>query len=207
MNRPRALPRPEQRLIPAQCSTHQRIEHLEDAPAFLLFELERLRRTHASSATLVAVARGLLELCDGGLELVEKVTGQTALEERFLVDRGRLRHTLGARQERRPRHAFVIIAVATDERTPMAVAPFAIGATVFAGALVTGPLTGGSFNPARSLGPALVGGIWTNHWLYWCAPIVGMVIAMHLYEKLRGGEQPTTKQRIPLGVEGPIEAR
>jgi glycerol uptake facilitator-like aquaporin len=43
---------------------------------------------------------------------------------------------------------FVIMAVATDHRTPTSVAPFAIGATVGAGALVTGPLTGGSFNPA-----------------------------------------------------------
>lgn len=47
---------------------------------------------------------------------------------------------------------LVIMGVATDARTPAAVAPFAIGATVFAGALVTGPLTGGSFNPARTLG-------------------------------------------------------
>jgi len=58
---------------------------------------------------------------------------------------------------------LVIMSVATDARTPPAVAPFAIGATVFAGALVTGPLTGGSFNPARTLGPALVGGVWTSH--------------------------------------------
>jgi aquaporin NIP len=47
--------------------------------------------------------------------------------------------------------AFVIMGVATDDGSPPAVAPFAIGATVGAGALVTGPLTGGSFNPARSL--------------------------------------------------------
>jgi MIP family channel proteins len=85
--------------------------------------------------------------------------------------------------------AFVIISVATDERTPAGVAPFAIGATVFAGALVTGPLTGGSFNPARSLGPALLSRTWTAHWLYWLAPIVGMVLAMRFYEMLRG-EQP-----------------
>ena len=102
--------------------------------------------------------------------------------------------------------AFVIIAVATDERTPTAVSPFAIGATVFAGALVTGPLTGGSFNPARSLGPAVVGGIWTNHWVYWCAPIIGMIVAMRLYEMLRGVDKPMAKDEVALGVEGTIES-
>lgn len=100
---------------------------------------------------------------------------------------------------------FVIMGVATDRRTPEAVAPFAIGATVFAGALVTGPLTGGSFNPARSLGPAVASGNWTAHWLYWVAPIAGMMVAMRAYEFLRpasaGDAEPA---RAPLGVEGPM---
>jgi aquaporin Z len=99
--------------------------------------------------------------------------------------------------------AFVIMGVATDDRTPPAVAPFAIGATVFAGALVTGPLTGGSFNPARSLGPAVASGIWTAHWLYWLAPILGMVGAMRLYEFLRGSETVAAPGEL-TGTEGPI---
>ena len=93
--------------------------------------------------------------------------------------------------------------VATDERTPAAVAPFAIGTTVFAGALVTGPLTGGSFNPARTLGPAIVGNIWTGHWLYWAAPILGAVLGMRLYDALRMPAAPATPP-IPTGTEGPI---
>ena len=60
-----------------------------------------------------------------------------------------------------------------------------LGATIFAGALVTGPLTGGSFNPARSLGPAVIGGIWTAHGMYWVAPILGMLRGMRAYELLR----------------------
>ena len=100
---------------------------------------------------------------------------------------------------------FVIISVATDARTPPSVAPFAIGATVFAGALVTGPLTGGSFNPARSLGPAVVGGIWTAHWLYWAAPILGMIVSMRAYEVIRGTSAPSVSAEAPLGVEGPLE--
>ncbi len=102
---------------------------------------------------------------------------------------------------------FVIMAVATDDRTPPAVAPFAIGATVFAGALVTGPLTGGSFNPARTLGPAMVGGIWTAHWLYWLAPTVGIVGAMHLYDLLRSARPPRVPRDVVTGVEGPVATR
>jgi MIP family channel proteins len=97
---------------------------------------------------------------------------------------------------------FVIMGVATDERSPTAVAPFAIGATVYAGALVTGPLTGGSFNPARTLGPALVGGVWEAHWLYWIAPIAGMALGMRAYDVLRAGGAPAESR--PLGTEGPI---
>lgn len=99
---------------------------------------------------------------------------------------------------------FVIMAVATDERTPTGVAPFVLGATVFAGALVTGPLTGGSFNPARTLGPAVAGGGREAHWLYWLAPMLGMVAAMHLYESLRGAGAPAVPRAAPLGTEGPI---
>ncbi|HEY5060905.1 MAG TPA: aquaporin [Gemmatimonadaceae bacterium] len=100
--------------------------------------------------------------------------------------------------------AFVIMGVATDHRAPAAIAPFAIGATVFAGALVTGPLTGGSFNPARSLGPAVASGVWTAHWLYWLAPILGMVAATRLYDLLRGVDLTASAMSGPLGTEGPI---
>lgn len=84
---------------------------------------------------------------------------------------------------------FVIMSVAVGEHVGDA-APFVLGATVFAGALVTGPLTGGSFNPARSLGPALVGSHWQAHWIYWLAPIAGMLIGMRLHDVLRPACSP-----------------
>lgn len=103
---------------------------------------------------------------------------------------------------------FVIMAVATDERVPAGVAPFALGVTVFAGALVTGPLTGGSFNPARSLGPAVAGGGWTAHWLYWVAPTLGMALGMRCYDRLRGASPTAAEAAVPqgatVGVEGPL---
>lgn len=104
---------------------------------------------------------------------------------------------------------FVIMGVATDRRVPGSVAPFALGLTVWLGALVAGPLTGASLNPARSLGPAVVGGAWTAHWLYWAAPITGMMIGMHLYEWLRSASPASTDAAVPAGVpigtEGPID--
>ena len=102
--------------------------------------------------------------------------------------------------------AFVIMGVATDDRAPAGVAPFALGATVFAGALVTGPLTGGSFNPARSLGPALAGAGWAAQWLYWAAPILGMIAAMRVYDLLRPASAVMVPTDVPFGVEGPIDA-
>jgi aquaporin NIP len=75
---------------------------------------------------------------------------------------------------------FTVMGV-SNGRMAQNMAPFAVGATIFLGALVTGPLTGGSFNPARSLGPAIVGNIWTAHWLYWIGPILGAAVGMRAY--------------------------
>lgn len=48
--------------------------------------------------------------------------------------------------------------------------------------IIAGPLTGASMNPARSLGPAIVTGIWTQHYIYWVGPLVSSVLAPLLYK-------------------------
>jgi MIP family channel proteins len=86
---------------------------------------------------------------------------------------------------------LVIIAVATDKRVAGAVPGLAIGLTVVFDVLIGGPVTGGSMNPARSLGPALFGShaALANYWVYVVGPALGAVIAARLYEAMRGGEQ------------------
>ena len=74
-----------------------------------------------------------------------------------------------------------IFAVAVDKRGPKNVYGFAIGLTVCLDILCAGPLTGASMNPARSFGPALVGGYWTDHLAYWLGPILGGLFAAFLY--------------------------
>lgn len=86
---------------------------------------------------------------------------------------------------------LVIIAVATDRRANGAVPGLAIGLTVVVDVLIGGPVTGGSMNPARSLGPALFAGgpALAHFWVYVAGPVIGAVIAARLYEAVRGGEQ------------------
>ena len=81
-----------------------------------------------------------------------------------------------------------IFAVAVDGRGPKNVYGFAIGLTVAADILIAGPLTGASMNPARSFGPALVGGHWTMHHVYWLGPILGGLVAAVLYQVVHLGK-------------------
>ncbi len=80
---------------------------------------------------------------------------------------------------------FVIMAVATDTRSNGAMAAIAIGTVVGLGAMFAGPISGASMNPARSFGPALVGGYFSAHWIYWIGPIAGSVFAAWIYDVIR----------------------
>ena len=78
---------------------------------------------------------------------------------------------------------FVVMAVATDDRAPAAIAPIAVGFALAVGVFIAGPVTGGSVNPVRSLGPMIVAGDLTSVWLYILGPIVGAVLAALLYDR------------------------
>ena len=42
------------------------------------------------------------------------------------------------------------------------------------------PVSGTSTNPARSLGPAVISGVWHGWWVYWAGPIAGALIGVLL---------------------------
>jgi MIP family channel proteins len=86
---------------------------------------------------------------------------------------------------------FVVFGTAVDKHAPK-VGGFAIGLTVTCGILAIGARTGGSMNPARSFGPAVVSGVFEAQIVYWVGPILGGIAAALLYDGLflRRGKEP-----------------
>ncbi|HXU78086.1 MAG TPA: MIP family channel protein [Methylomirabilota bacterium] len=75
---------------------------------------------------------------------------------------------------------FVVYGSAVDVRAPK-IGGLAIGLTVALDILFGGPFTGAAMNPARTFGPALVGGLWANHYVYWVGPLLGGALAGLVY--------------------------
>ena len=80
---------------------------------------------------------------------------------------------------------LVVCATAIDDRGAFSVVSgLPIGFVVLFDILAGGPLTGAAMNPARVFGPAVVGGYWANHWVYWVGPLAGGALAGLLYTSL-----------------------
>ena len=82
---------------------------------------------------------------------------------------------------------FVLVILASTKAVPR-VAPAAIALTLVAIHFAAVPLTGASVNPARSIGPAVVGGVGGSLWIYIVAPLVGGLGAWGLYRLFPAGE-------------------
>jgi glycerol uptake facilitator protein len=101
---------------------------------------------------------------------------------------------------------LVILAAVYSKKSFKEWAPLAIGTTLGFIVMVGGPLTGGSYNPARWFGPALVGNTWGDVWPYLVGPLVGSLLAaaVYLFVLEPGGKAPTEE---PEPVKPPTAAR
>jgi len=80
---------------------------------------------------------------------------------------------------------FVIINVATGSKEQGVVAGLAIGMTVMICALVGGPISGASMNPARSIGPAIANFDLQHLWIYICSPILGAAASIAAWKFIK----------------------
>jgi MIP family channel proteins len=100
---------------------------------------------------------------------------------------------------------LVILAAVFSKKSFKEWAPLAIGTTLGFLVMVGGPLTGGSFNPARWFGPALVANEWGSVWPYLLGPILGSLLAAAVFKfVLEKGGPPPTEPAEPVRKAPPV---
>jgi len=80
----------------------------------------------------------------------------------------------------------IILNTATGHRSIGHNAAIAVGSTVALLGLFASPISGASMNPARSLGPDIVGNDYTGWWVYVLGPVIGATIAVIVIGAVRG---------------------
>nr|XP_043630787.1 probable aquaporin NIP7-1 isoform X1 [Erigeron canadensis] len=83
---------------------------------------------------------------------------------------------------------FVLFLTASLVHAPPSVTQFSgfiVAVGIALGVLITGPISGGSMNPARSLGPAIVSYNFNDLWIYLTAPTLGATFGAFMLRLLK----------------------
>ncbi len=180
------------------------------------------------AVTLAAIVIKRIKPLDGTIYMLAQLSGGVLgalLTKGLLLDEGRATHYGAANVSGLLAGNFagsiveavgtfclvlVILAAVYSKKSSKDWAALAIGTTLGFIVMVGGPLTGGSFNPARWFGPALVGNDFGGVWPYLAGPIVGALLAAAVFRFVLepGGAAPTEPpERVkPAGEEARAEA-
>nr|GMD56956.1 aquaporin NIP2-1-like [Ipomoea batatas] len=86
---------------------------------------------------------------------------------------------------------FVTSAVATDTKAIGELAGIAVGSAVCITSIFAGPISGGSMNPARTIGPAIASNDYKGIWIYIVGPVCGTLLGAWCYSFIRLTDKPT----------------
>ena len=87
-----------------------------------------------------------------------------------------------------------ILGTSSGAQNVGSIGALAVGGYIALAGLWAAPISGASMNPARSFGPDLVGGGFTNYWPYLAGPLLGALLAVAFAFVLRGrGGGPTAR--------------
>jgi aquaporin Z len=85
--------------------------------------------------------------------------------------------------------SFLMMLVVLTASNQRRVAPFTgviVAMLIATFIALEAPISGMSMNPARSLGPDVVGDMWRGLWIYFVAPPLGMLAAAETFLRVRG---------------------
>jgi MIP family channel proteins len=167
--------------------------HFNPAVTLAVWAIRRISTIDAAIYMLAQLSGGVLGalLCKGLLLDEGRATNYGAVEVTALLGnnfQGAIIEAVGTFCL-----VLVILAAVFSRKSVKDWAPLAIGTTLGFIVMVGGPLDGGSFNPARWFGPALVGNEWGGVWPYLVGPIVGSLLAAGIFKFVLepGGAAPT----------------
>ncbi|MGZ4598404.1 MAG: MIP/aquaporin family protein [Oryzihumus sp.] len=93
-----------------------------------------------------------------------------------------------------------ILGTASGAQNVGTLSAIAVGAYIALAGLWASPISGASMNPARTFGPALVGGTWTDFWAYVVGPLAGALLAVGVAWLLRGAGGDVSARRAAQGA-------
>ncbi len=94
----------------------------------------------------------------------------------------------------------------TSNRPSLAIyTSYSVGILIALYVLFFAPVSGFSINPARTTGSAVFADLWTAWWIYFIAPLLGMLVSAEIYLRIYGAERilcaklhPNPKYRCPF---------
>ena len=83
----------------------------------------------------------------------------------------------------------------TSNRPSLAIyTSYSVGILIALYVLFFAPVSGFSINPARTTGSAVFADLWTAWWIYFIAPLLGMLVSAEIYLRIYGsGSNPVRK--------------
>ncbi|MEO1528752.1 MAG: aquaporin [Planctomycetota bacterium] len=162
----------------------------------MIYATGRISGAHMNPAVSVAfAAQGKLPITDCVVYIIAQCVGSIAAAASILAVVGMNEASLGATTTELPFLTavavefvmtailmMVVMGVSTGAKEEGVTAGIAVGATILMEAMVAGPLTKASMNPARSFGPALVSNDLQQVPIYLVGPFLGALTGALLYK-------------------------
>jgi aquaporin Z len=99
-----------------------------------------------------------------------------------------------------------ILGTASSAQNVGAFSAIAVAGYIILAGLWSSPISGASMNPARSFGPDLANGDFTNYWVYVAGPLIGASLAVGTAWVLRGAGGDVGGLSAARGSLGPVRA-